>query len=236
MAATGASAAPQAVSPAARRLPASNFQIRVLSAAVLIPPVVAAVHFGGVWFDFLVVLFGAGMLWEWYGLARRDVPWLIAGTAYILAACWVLHGLRGGDDTGRNMIYFVFAVTWATDTGAYLAGRAFGGPKLAPRVSPSKTWSGAFGGLLAGVGAGILVWWLAAGRTDGAVAAVAAAASVACQLGDLLESGAKRHFNVKDSGSLIPGHGGILDRVDGLLAAALTVGLCAAATGWSGLD
>lgn len=208
----------------------------MLSATVLIPPVVAAVHFGMPWFDILVVLFGAAMLWEWWDMARREPALLAAGAAYIAAACWVLHGLRGGGDAGRNLIYFVFAVTWATDTGAYLAGRALGGPKLAPRISPAKTWSGAFGGLLAGVGAGILVWWLAGEVAGGAVAAVAAVASVACQLGDLLESAAKRHFDVKDSGSLIPGHGGILDRVDGLLAAALAVGLTSALVDWSGLN
>lgn len=205
----------------------------MLSAAVLIPPVLAAVHFGLPWFDVLLVLAGGLMLWEWWGMARREPVPLAAGLVYILAACWVLHGLRGADAAGRDVIYFVFAVTWATDTGAYLAGRALGGPKLAPRISPAKTWSGACGGLLAGVAAGILVWWASGGQVDAVTAAVAATASVACQLGDLLESGAKRHFNVKDSGNLIPGHGGILDRVDGLLAAALAVGLAGALTGWS---
>lgn len=217
-------------------MPASNFQIRLLSAAVLIPPVVAAVHFGPPWFDILVVVFAAAMLWEWITMASRQASWLLGGIAYILAACYVLHGLRGAGDLGRDLIFYLFAVTWATDTGAYLAGRAIGGPKLAPRVSPSKTWSGAAGGLLAGVAAGSLLWWAARGGIDPAVVGIAAAGSVACQLGDLLESAAKRHFAVKDSGSMIPGHGGVLDRVDGLLAAALAVGAGAALAGWSGFE
>ena len=217
-------------------MPASNFQVRVLSAVVLLPPVVAAAYYGRPWFDLLVVVFAAAMMWEWVVMAGRQALWLVVGAVYILAACYVLHDLRGATAGGRDVLFFVFVVTWTTDTGAYLTGRAFGGPKLAPRVSPSKTWSGAAGGLLFGVGAGILLWWLLRDAADFAVAGVAAAASVACQLGDLLESAAKRHFAVKDSGNLIPGHGGILDRVDGLLAAALAVGIGAAIAGWSGFE
>lgn len=197
--------------------------IRVLSAAVMIPPVLAAVHFGPPWYTALVVFLGAAMLWEWFLLARRDILWLVPGVAYMLGAAYMLHLMRGDSLTGRDLIFFLFAVTWATDTGAYLTGRALGGPKLAPRVSPSKTISGGVGGLLAGAGAGILVWWLTGHVIDVQIAVVAALGSIACQVGDLLESGAKRHFQVKDSGRMIPGHGGILDRVDGLLAAALAV-------------
>ena len=201
----------------------SEFHKRVLSAAVLLPPVIAAVYAGPPWYTILIVLFTAAMMWEWLVMARSQVLWLVAGSAYILAAAYVLFLMRGDGTAGRSLILFLFVVTWMTDTGAYLTGRTFGGPKLAPRISPSKTISGAVGGLLAGVGEGILVWYLTGGAIDGRVAAAAVVGSIACQVGDLLESGAKRHFGVKDSGRLIPGHGGVLDRADGLLAAALAV-------------
>ena len=205
----------------------SEFHKRVLSALVLLPPVVAAVYFGGIWFSVLMGLAAVAMIWEWAVLSRSQASWLIGGGGYILAACYVLFLMRGDAVSGRNMILFLLAVTWATDTGAYLVGRAVGGPKLAPKISPSKTISGAIGGLLIGVGAAILIWFLTGGEIDAHLVFAAVVGSIACQIGDLVESGAKRHFQVKDSGRLIPGHGGVLDRVDGLLAAALAV----AATG-----
>jgi phosphatidate cytidylyltransferase len=115
----------------------------------------------------------------------------------------------------RNVLFLVFVV-WGTDIGAYLIGRLIGGPRLAPRISPGKTWSGALGGLaaaaLAGAGAGY--------EHPFAAAVLALLLSVIAQAGDLLESALKRHFGVKDSGTLIPGHGGLLDRLDGVLTAA----------------
>jgi phosphatidate cytidylyltransferase len=205
----------------------SEFHKRVISAAVLLPPVVAAVYLGPPWFTLLIVLVTGAMIWEWVGLARTSMVWLIPGFIYILGACYVLFLMRGGDTHGRNVILFLFVVTWATDTGAYLAGRAIGGPKLAPKISPSKTISGAFGGLLAGVAGAMLIWWQTGGAIEASIILAAVLGSIACQVGDLLESWAKRRFKVKDSGRLIPGHGGVLDRVDGLLAAALAI----AATG-----
>jgi phosphatidate cytidylyltransferase len=126
-------------------------------------------------------------------------------------------------------------VVWANDIAAYACGRAIGGPKLAPRLSPNKTWAGFVGGVAS---AGALGW--AAARLAGAAApAPLAAASlflaVAGQLGDLAESAAKRHFGVKDSSRLIPGHGGILDRVDGLLAASVAAAVLSLGTGRSPL-
>ncbi|HBC09400.1 MAG TPA: phosphatidate cytidylyltransferase, partial [Rhodospirillaceae bacterium] len=113
------------------------------------------------------------MMWEWLVMARAQMLWLIVGSAYILAAAYVLFLMRGDGDAGRSLILFLFVVTWMTDTGAYLTGRSLGGPKLAPRISPSKTISGAIGGLLAGVGAGILIWYLTGGGIDGQVAIAA---------------------------------------------------------------
>ncbi len=143
-----------------------------------------------------------------------------AGVVYVGLAGIGLIWLRGDTEFGRAAVLFVVLIVWAADIGAYLLGRLVGGPRLAPAISPNKTWSGAFGGLAAAVGAGIGV---AAAFDPEArqlqVAALAALLGLASIAGDLLESAIKRHFHVKDSSALIPGHGGLLDRVDGLLAA-----------------
>jgi len=138
-----------------------------------------------------------------------------------------LAWLRTG---GWGNVLFVLLVVWATDIGAYLIGRFGGGPRLAPRISPGKTWSGAAGGLASALAVGLGTALFSQAPLAGALF-VAAGFSVAAQAGDLLESGMKRHFGVKDSGRLIPGHGGLLDRLDGLLAAAPVAALLAAAFG-----
>ncbi|MGU3539371.1 phosphatidate cytidylyltransferase [Methylobacterium sp. A54F] len=128
---------------------------------------------------------------------------------------------------------WMFAVVWSTDVIAYFTGRTFGGPKLMPAVSPKKTWSGAVGGLVGGVAAGTLLvalaraegWSPLAGTSLVLVAALSAAASVLSQAGDLVESALKRRYGVKDSGRSIPGHGGVMDRLDGFFAVALLAGL-----------
>jgi phosphatidate cytidylyltransferase len=114
----------------------------------------------------------------------------------------------------------VLAVVWATDVAAYAAGKIIGGPKLWPAVSPKKTWAGSIGGLAAALIAGLVVASVAGERPGFAVALVALVLSLACQAGDLFESAVKRRFGVKDASRLIPGHGGLLDRVDGLTFAA----------------
>ncbi len=149
---------------------------------------------------------GFAALWA---VTRRAL--LAVGVVYIglplICLLW-LRGVAGG----RDGVLFLVLVIWATDIGAYLVGRLVGGPKLAPALSPGKTWSGAVGGLVAALLVGVFVPW--------GFAALALLLGVVCQAGDLLESGIKRHVGVKDSGRLIPGHGGLLDRLDGLLAAA----------------
>lgn len=169
----------------------------------------------------LGILAGGGIL---LAAARGDGEgprlWLAGGAVFVglaaVAAVWLrLHGSAGPG----NML-FVVLIVWASDSGAYLVGRIVGGPKLVPRLSPAKTWAGAIGGLVFAVAAGLLVAaGLAAGPSLG-VAAASATLGVASQGGDLLESAFKRRFGVKNSGSLIPGHGGVLDRLDGILAAA----------------
>jgi len=115
---------------------------------------------------------------------------------------------------------FVFAIVWVTDIAAYFTGRAIGGPKLWPAVSPKKTWSGAIGGTLGGIAAGLLVAKMAGLVVAPMMVLVALGLSIVAQGGDLLESAIKRHFGAKDASQLIPGHGGLMDRLDGFLTAA----------------
>ncbi|MGX8832508.1 phosphatidate cytidylyltransferase [Brucella abortus] len=128
--------------------------------------------------------------------------------------------LAGDEPFGFTTIVFLFAVVWSTDITAYFNGRALGGPKLAPRFSPNKTWSGAIGGAAAAVAGGLLVASLVAAPGGWGVPVLALLLSIVSQIGDLAESWVKRQFGAKDSGRLLPGHGGVLDRVDGLVAAA----------------
>lgn len=139
---------------------------------------------------------------------------------YVGLAALALVALRGGD-AGLVAVAFVLAIVWATDIGAYFVGRALGGPKLAPSISPGKTWSGALGGLAAGVGAGALVTGIGGFGVSVMTLLTGAFISIASQGGDLAESALKRRAGVKDSSHLIPGHGGVLDRIDGLVFGAI---------------
>ncbi|MDR3536151.1 MAG: phosphatidate cytidylyltransferase [Acetobacteraceae bacterium] len=191
--------------------PAWLLPVAVLGGSVLAPfdafgPVIAALVVVGI------------ILVAWPTPARG---WLAAGVAYIAPAVLALLWLRADPVVGRINLLFVLLLIWATDVGAYLAGRLVGGPRLAPRVSPGKTWSGAVGGLVAAVGA---AWATAASLHPPAaplkLIILAVGLGVTAQAGDLLESLIKRYFGVKDSGHVIPGHGGLFDRLDALLAVA----------------
>jgi phosphatidate cytidylyltransferase len=139
-----------------------------------------------------------------------------AGTAFIGPAV-----LRGDPEKGFAALLFLFATVWATDILAYLVGRSLGGPLLWPQLSPKKTWAGAIGGLFGGIAAGAVVAYATAGTKPLVAGVLALVLSIAAQGGDLFESWVKRRFGAKDAGALIPGHGGMMDRIDGFLAAAL---------------
>jgi phosphatidate cytidylyltransferase len=144
---------------------------------------------------------------------------LALGLPYIVAPVAAAAWIADDPDLGARALFWVLATVWATDIGAYFAGRLIGGPRLAPKISPAKTWSGLFGGLAAAAlvtGVAGIAGWV---PFSAGFLALGIGLSLVAQLGDLIESKFKRHFAVKDSGALIPGHGGVLDRLDSLLTA-----------------
>ena len=166
----------------------------------------------------LLALLGAREKWD-------RAAWLGGGLLYIGMPCVALVWLRADPEMGRTLIVWLLAVVWAADTGAYLVGRTVGGPKLAPAISPNKTWSGAIGGILCALGVAAVTTAVTTIAKPLSFLLVSGVVAFAAEWGDLLESGIKRYFGVKDAGRIIPGHGGALDRVDGLLLAAPVAGV-----------
>jgi phosphatidate cytidylyltransferase len=190
----------------------------------LLAVVAAALMFG--LYGGQVALLAIAVMWLVAALhAWRATPeprfWAFAGVPYVALPILALVSLRADPDYGLVAVIWLLAVVWSADTAAYAAGRAIGGPKLAPAISPGKTWAGLIGAAVGAAVAGSVVGALAGLPWLVPVVAIAALLGVIEQLGDLFESLLKRRHRVKDSGALIPGHGGMLDRVDGLVAAAL---------------
>lgn len=168
-------------------------------------------------------IIAAGLVTAWPRRypAANPVAWGAGGVIYAGVALLGPVLLRNDPGFGFAAILFLFATVWTTDISAYLAGRAIGGPLLWPGVSPKKTWAGAFGGLFGGVAAGTLVAYASVGTRPAIAGVLALLLSVVAQGGDLLKSAVKRRFGAKDASGLIPGHGGMMDRLDGFLVAAL---------------
>ncbi|WP_449231487.1 phosphatidate cytidylyltransferase [Azospirillum doebereinerae] len=211
--------------PSARRLPARAISVFGVLAAL------AAQLIAGPWAGLGVAI--AFSLLTALGGGGSDRGLLGFGVFYVSVGIAGLMWLRDLPGDGLALFLFAMLAIWATDIGAYAAGRSIGGPKLAPRISPKKTWAGLIGGMAASA----LVGWLVALSVGAAMPALAlllgAVAAVVGQVGDLFESAVKRRYNVKDSGQLIPGHGGILDRIDGLLVAAPVLAVFHATIGTS---
>ncbi len=148
---------------------------------------------------------------------KKSTFWPGLGIIYIAIPCASLIWLRDLATVGMILIYWSFAVVWATDTGAYAFGKAIGGPLLAPRISPKKTWAGLIGGTMCGTAAGALVAVVTGLASVWILAIFSFVLTFAAHGGDLVESAIKRRFGTKDSGKLIPGHGGVLDLIDGLI-------------------
>ena len=213
----------------------ADLSVRVISAAVLAPVGIFCVWMGGTVFTLVVIVAVVGLVAEWLTLCRRRprFVWLAsAGLAYVALGGGSMWWLRDDPVAGRADVLFLLFIVWAGDVGAYLTGRWIGGPRMAPRISPGKTWSGACGGLVAAIAVGVIAAHL---LTQGAPVwrgvVVAACLGIVAQAGDLLESFVKRRLEVKDSSQLIPGHGGLFDRLDSVLAAAPVAALLAITLG-----
>ena len=157
--------------------------------------------------------------------------WIAGGIPYAGALGLAPIVLRSDGEDGFLAVIFLFVVVWTTDIAAYFIGRAAGGPKLLPQVSPNKTWSGAIGGTLAAVVVALALAKTAAFAGLFAIAMLAIVLSVSAQAGDMFESFLKRRFGAKDSGHLIPGHGGLMDRLDGFVTASVVAALIGLARG-----
>jgi phosphatidate cytidylyltransferase len=198
--------------------------VRIVSGLIMIAIALAAAFEGGDFLALLVAAVATAMFWEWWILTRAWGPrWTVGGFVYALLPAIALLWIRERDVHGLDLLLWVFIVTWATDIGAYFVGKAIGRQKLAPSISPGKTVEGLIGGVLA---AGLLggAWVLYEGLSP-ILLAFGPLFALAAQAGDLFESWIKRKAGVKDSGHWLPGHGGLLDRLDGLVPVAVLTAL-----------
>jgi len=200
----------------------SELAIRTVTGLALIAVALLAAVVGGTVLALLVAAAATAMFWEWTRLSKGWGPsWYVGGLFYALLPALALLWVR--ERGGLDLLIWTFIVTWSTDIGAYFAGRSFGKHKLAPTISPKKTVEGLGGGVVA---AGLLggAWVIARGLPMPLIA-LAPLFAVAAQGGDLFESALKRRAGVKDSSNLLPGHGGVMDRLDGLAPVAVLTGL-----------
>ena len=207
----------------------SELARRSIVGALLIALALVASVQGGYAFATLVALGACVLLYEWRRIVHGwGLGWQVAGFVYALVPALALLWIRerfsiGSAPLGLELLLWVFVTTWSVDIGAYFAGRSIGGPRLAPSISPNKTWAGLIGGMIAAALFGGLWAWLL--QLPSILILLAAPFAAAAQGGDLFESWLKRRGGVKDSGEWLPGHGGALDRLDGLVVVAtLTAG------------
>ena len=212
----------------------SELLLRVVSGVVLAGLAVLTAWLGDVLFLLFWGAAAVAVLVEWWRLVGGEPGWRFPGLLYAFCAVGPAVVLRFDPQLGLAVIAWLFAVVWGSDIFAYFTGRTLGGPKLWPSVSPNKTWSGFLGGTLAAILLGLGVAHWAGVERLWPVALVSLVAAVASQGGDLFESSLKRRFGVKDSGAIIPGHGGVMDRLDGFIFAATAAAIVGVVHGgWS---
>jgi len=198
----------------------NELAVRTTTGVVLIAAALAAAWVGGNVLAILVAAIATLMFYEWTRIVKGwNAAWYISGFVYALLPALALLWIRERDQHGLALLIWTFIVTWSTDIGAYFAGRRFGKRKLAPSISPNKTVEGLYGGILAAALLGGA--WVFATGLGRPLLPLAPLLAMAAQAGDLFESGMKRRAGVKDSGAWLPGHGGVLDRLDGLVPVAV---------------
>ena len=196
-------------------------RIWALTVLVLLSASYSALIFNQLLFAIGFALLASAVNWVISRAENRNRIWGGGGILYLALAVFAILEIRDWETGGRNWSIWLFSVVWATDIGAYFAGKIFGGVKLAPKISPGKTWTGTAGGLAAAAMTSAVFSEILFLKQDALILiSIGIAVGIASQLGDLLESYFKRTNNVKDTGTLIPGHGGLLDRVDSVLLAA----------------
>ena len=196
----------------------SELAIRTLTGLILIVAALLVAFQGGYLLAIVVAAIATLMFYEWTRLTRGwGALWYIGGFLYALLPALALLWIR--ERSGINLLFWAFIVTWSTDIGAYFAGRKFGKRKLAPTISPGKTVEGLYGGVIAAALFGGA--WVLATNLGRPLLLLAPLFAAAAQGGDLFESSMKRRAGVKDSGAWLPGHGGVLDRLDGLVPVAV---------------
>ena len=202
----------------------NDLLVRSVSAIAMMLVALAAAALGGYYFAILVAAAATAIYYEWTRVVRGwGLAWNVAGFFYALLPALALLWLRDRADHGVALVLWVFVVTWATDMGAYFVGRAIGRRKLAPVISPGKTVEGLYGGMAAATlfGGG----WASLTGLNLTLLVLAPLLALAAQGGDLFESWLKRRAGLKDSGRWLPGHGGLLDRLDGLVPVAVLAAL-----------
>lgn len=202
----------------------ANLKLRILSAGVLIPVSLGAIYIGGVIYNLFITVFAGVAIYEWMKLAQKtnySIILSILGFLYIACAGFSIYTLR---EWGWDIPLLFFSVVWASDIGAYLFGKWIGGRKMLPNISPNKTWAGFLGACLFPVFI-FFAWIFLQGKWDAdeifVFMPIGFFFGFLCQVGDLIVSKLKRVAGQKDSGILIPGHGGVLDRIDALLLSSI---------------
>ncbi|MFM2200677.1 MAG: hypothetical protein RL769_732 [Pseudomonadota bacterium] len=196
--------------------PRENTRQRIISAIILVPIALIAIFYSKDLFMFIAIAIAIMMTAEWLDISKNQADqnkWRIIGFFYILIPIYSVIKLRF---YSSEVLFWMFAVIWSTDIFAFFAGKMLGGAKLAPTISPNKTWSGMIGGIIASMIIGFMSSFMFAGGVMFFIF-LSAFLSIVEQISDLVESKFKRIFGVKDSGNIIPGHGGVLDRMDGMM-------------------